>query len=419
MSGGPPPPPSLRCGEARRSHSGGGRSRPLGLRPATLLACATTLWCCQSATVHAAGLTSAEPLAHAYDLILDARFDEAEQALRQACGASVSPAPAPACQVLQAVSQYWQILFDPEDQSHDAAFLATANAAIVSAEAWAARDPKRAEAWFYVGGAYGARVLLRELRNQLFAAARDGKRIHDSLQQAVTLDPSLQDAYFGLGLYHYYAAIAPTAAKVLRWLLFLPGGDRAGGLKEMAQTQNRGMLLQGEADYQLHLIDLWYEHQPMTALRLVEGLQSRYPHNPLFALRVAVIQSDYFHNAQASLQTYHAVLDAARGGRAAYPALAEVNARLGMAQQLDLLCESEQAIEALRAVIELKPSSPYSALARAYYQLGVADDRIGRRPDAVAAYRSALAAMPSDDRLQLGDRVREGLKRQPITRACR
>ena len=157
----------------------------------------------------------------------------------------------------------------------------TNNAAIASAEAWAAREPKRAEAWFYVGGAYGTRVLLRgELRNELFAAARDGKRIHDSLQQAVTLDPSLQDAYFGLGLYHYYAAIAPTAARMLRWLLFLPGGDRAGGLKEMAQTQNRGMLLQGEADYQLHLIYLWYEHQPMTALRLAEGLRSRYPHNP-------------------------------------------------------------------------------------------------------------------------------------------
>ena len=34
---------------------------------------------------------------HAVDLILDARFDEVDQALRQACGASPIPAPAPAC----------------------------------------------------------------------------------------------------------------------------------------------------------------------------------------------------------------------------------------------------------------------------------------------------------------------------------
>jgi len=58
-------------------------------------------------------------------------------------------------------------------------------------------------------------------------------------------------------------------------------------------------------------------------------------------------------------------------------------------------------------------------LARAYYQLGVALDRSGKRSEALAAYRSALAAIPSDDRLQLGPKVREGLKRAAIGRICR
>ena len=39
--------------------------------------------------LQASGLTAPEPLAKAYDLILDARFDEADQQLTQACG----PAP--------------------------------------------------------------------------------------------------------------------------------------------------------------------------------------------------------------------------------------------------------------------------------------------------------------------------------------
>ena len=282
------------------------------------------------------------------------------------------------------------------------------------------REPKRAEAWFYVGGAYGTRVLMRGmLRDELLSAARDGKRIHDALRQSVALDPSLQDAYFGLGLYHYYAAIAPAAARVLRVLFLLPAGDRAGGLREMQQTQNRGMLLRGEADYQLHLIYLWYEHQPMTALKLIEGLQIRYPHNPLFALRAAIIQNDAFHNTQASLQIYRSLLDAARAGRVAYPGLTEVNARLGMAQELDVLCDTEHAIEQLRIVIASKPAAPYSSLARAYYQMAASLDRAGRRADAVAAYRSALAAIPSDDRLQLGPKVRDGLKRAAIGRICR
>ena len=365
--------------------------------------------------LHAAGLTAPEPLAHVYELILDARFDEAHRQLQQAC----PPAPEAACQVLDAVSDYWQVLLDPEDSSRDPQLLGKINTSIETAESWAAREPARAEAWFYVGGSYGTRVLLRGLRDQYLAAARDGKRIHDSLRRAVTIDPTLKDAYFGLGLYHYYAAVAPTAARVLRFLLLLPAGDRAGGLKEMEQTRSQGVLLGGEADYQLHLIYLWYEHQPMLALRLVAGLRTRYPDNPIFYLRLASVQSDYLHNNRASLQTYQALLDAAREGRVASPAISEVNARLGMAAQMDALCDTDRALEQLRAVIASQPTAPYAAVARAQYQMGLLYDRVGRRSNAISAYNSALAANPSDDRLQLNSRVRAAIRRPMIARACR
>ena len=137
-----------------------------------------------TAPLQAAGLTAPEPLAKAYDLILDARFDEADQQLKQACG----PTPQVGCDVLRVVSLYWQLLFDPENTARDQAILARVNAAIASAETWVAREPQRGEAWFYLGGAYGTRVLMRDLRGQLLAAARDGKRIHDALQQALKLD---------------------------------------------------------------------------------------------------------------------------------------------------------------------------------------------------------------------------------------
>jgi tetratricopeptide (TPR) repeat protein len=370
--------------------------------------------------LYAAGLTSPELLAKAYQLILDARFEDAERQLKQACGdAAGNRAPLPACEVLGAVSGYWQVLLDPENTSRDAALMKRINASIASAEAWAAREPGRAEAWFYLGGSYGTRVLLRGLRAQYLAAARDGKRIHDSLQQSVRLDPTLQDAYFGLGLYHYYAAIAPTAARVLRFLLLLPGGDRAGGLREMEQTRSRGMLLREEADYQLHLIYLWYERQPMTALRLIEGLRARYPHNPIFPLRLATVQSDYLRNHRAALDTYRALFDAARAGRVAAPAMSEVHARLGMAHEMDMLCDTERAIEQLRAVVAQKPAAPYAAIGRAHYQLGVVYDRTGRRSDAIDAYQRALAALPVDDRLTLVEKTRAALKRPPAARACR
>jgi tetratricopeptide (TPR) repeat protein len=363
----------------------------------------------------AAGLTAPEPLARAYELILEARFDDAERHLKSAC----PPAPQPGCDVIGAVNDYWRLLLDPDETSHDPALLERINGAIASTEAWVAREPKRAEAWFYLGGAYGTRVLLRGQRGQYLAAARDGKRIHDSLQLAIALDPSIGDAYFGLGLYHYYAAIAPRAARILSMLMFLPGGNRAGGLKEMEQTRSKGMLLRGEADYQLHLIYLWYERQHMTALRLIEALRARYPTNPVLYLRLADVQSLYIRNHQAALNTYRSMFDEARAGRLGMAAMSEVHARLGMAHEMDALCDSARAIEQLNAIIALKPAAPYGALARAYYQLGVAHDRAGRRSDAMAAYQRARAVNPRDDRLRMREKIRAGIARAPATRGCR
>src|SRR4029078_2482730 len=125
------------------------------------------------------------------------------------------------------------------------------NAAIAETEAWTAAEPGTAQAWFYAGAASSVRVQWRVVRAQRLAAARDGKHIKDALEQALALDPGLQDAYFGIGLYHYYAGVAPMAAKLLRCMLLLPGGDREAGLREMLRARS-GQVLRSEADYQLH-----------------------------------------------------------------------------------------------------------------------------------------------------------------------
>ena len=197
-------------------------------------------------------LRGVDGLARAYDFILEARFDQVDQELKRACG----PAPAEACDVLAATALWWRILLDPENRALDDEFSAAVERAIERADAWVTRAPRDAEAWFYLGGAYAARVQWRVLRNEKLSAARDGKRIRDALEEAIALDPSLDDAYFGMGMYKYYAAVAPAVARFLRTLLLLPGGNREEGLREMLRARNKGRLLQGEADYQLHIIYL-------------------------------------------------------------------------------------------------------------------------------------------------------------------
>jgi tetratricopeptide (TPR) repeat protein len=307
------------------------------------------------------GLTAAPVVAHAYDLILNADFSGLTAALPATC----PPAPRVACTGLEALSLWWQIHLDPANRSMDAAFLAKVNAAIAAAEQWTAAEPSRAEAWFYLGAAYGARAQFRVYRVERLSAARDGKRIKQSLERAVALDPAMHDAEFGIGMYRYYADVAPAVFRFLRWLLLLPGGDRVQGLQQLERAAARGELVRGEAQYQIHVIYLWYENKFREALQIIRDLQARYPRNPLFRQVEAEILDGYFHDPAASLAASERLVALASSGAVNRADLADTVARLNIATQSIALKQTGRAIAELDALIARGPTAPADAMTRA------------------------------------------------------
>jgi hypothetical protein len=254
-----------------------------------------------------AALTGREKLAAVYDSILSARFDRADAELASTC----PPAPAEACKVLLAVSTWWRIQIDPDNRSRDRLLNDRAKAAEQAADAWTERDPKNAEAWFYLAGSYAPLVQWQVLRGERLGAARNGNRIREALERALQIDPTMADAHFGIGVYEYYADVAPGAAKVVRWLMFLPGGDRVKGLQAIDTTRRSGDLFRGEADFQRYVIDIWYEHKPDEALAILRSLDARYPNNPLFLQRVAETYNTYLHDTRASADAWQTLIDRA------------------------------------------------------------------------------------------------------------
>jgi tetratricopeptide (TPR) repeat protein len=378
-------------------------------------------------------LRGVDGLVRAYDFILDARFDQVEPELRKACKpeppvlaqsaagsrglAQGAPAPTEACEVLAATALWWRVQLDPHSRALDPELAAAIDRAITATEAWVDRAPADAEAWFYMGAAYAVRVQWSVLRGEKLSAARDGKRILEALEEALALDPTIDDAYFGMGMYKYYADVAPAAARVLRFLLLLPGGDRTLGLEQMQRARTRGRLLQGEADYQLSIIYLWYEDQTPRAINLLEALHEHYPGNPLFLSQIAHIQEAYQHDITASLATWRTLLAAAREQRANLPELAEAQARLGIAGMLEALHQTDHAIEQLEAVIERRPTAPFGALPLAYLRLGEAHDRLGARAEAISAYRMAQSLAPSPDPHDIRDAAAARLRQAPEAKA--
>ena len=318
------------------------------------------------ATLRAAPLSEAPRLAAVYDAILAARFDDVRALLTETC----PPAPLEACRALTLASEWWQIQLNPNSRSLDASFERASRAAFDSVGRWTEREPRRAEAWFYAAAALGPLVQWRILRGQRLSAAREGKTIKSALERALELDPTLQDAHFGIGLYRYYADVVPAGFKLLRWLLLLPGGDRARGLREMLQAREQGVLLPGEIDFQLHWLYLWYEHRPERALELLRVLDERYPSNPMFLQRIAEVQHEYFHDHAESATTWQKLLARDRDG-------VTKNPRLAFAQ----------------------------------LQLGSELEHVGRLDLAITAYRRATTLTSSDDPDGVRERARSALKR--------
>jgi tetratricopeptide (TPR) repeat protein len=177
----------------------------------------------------------------------------------------------------------------------------------------------------------------------------------------------------------------------------------------MMRARSGGQLLRSEADYQLHLIYRWYEKQTPRALELLATLDERHPRNPHFSQQTAEIQ-DFASDHAASLATWQALLERARDRRVAAADMTTARARLGVALELYHEGQAEAAVPYLRAVIDDRPRAPIGAPAVAQLQLGYVYDRLGRRQDAIAAYRAALAINPAGDPLQLESRARAALR---------
>ena len=269
------------------------------------------LWLLSLAAPADAALTGSAKLAAVYESILSAQFDRADAQTREAC----PPAPSEACLVLGVVSQWWRIQIDPTNSDRDRLLNERAQASIKAADAWTKREPRNAEAWFYLAGSYAPLVQWQVLRKERVSAARNGNRIRAALEESLRLAPPLADAHFGIGVYEYYADVASAGAKVFRWLLFLPGGDRVKGLEAIAETRRNGALLRSEAEYQLYVIDIWYEHKPAEALELLKALDARYPTNPLFLQRIAEMYDEYLHDARASAGAWQTLVDRANRDR--------------------------------------------------------------------------------------------------------
>ena len=167
--------------------------------------------------------------------------------------------------------------------SDDVADLALADKVARLAEAGIAQLDT-AEMELYAGLGYASRARLLALRFEKMPVAHAGVEARKHLLRCLELDPQMADAYLGLGLYNYYVDTLSAMAKILRFFMGIPGGDKHVGLRQLEIASSKGELTQLEARFNMARSLRNYDFDYARAKQAATPLVTEYPGNCIFLL---------------------------------------------------------------------------------------------------------------------------------------
>jgi hypothetical protein len=186
----------------------------------------------------------------------------------------------------------------PADAQDDAE-LALADKVTRLAEAGIARSDT-AEMELYAGLGYASRARLLGLRYEKISVARAGVEGRKHLLRCLELDPNMADADLGLGLYNYYVDTLSSLAKILRFFMGIPGGDKRVGLQQLETAATKGELTQMEARFNMAKNLRNYDRDDARAAQAAAPLIAEYPENSVFLLLIGDIEQKLGHNDVAA-----------------------------------------------------------------------------------------------------------------------
>ena len=226
--------------------------------------------------------------------IYDIKFNQAEKTFREL----IADYPDhPAGRFFLAMIDWWKILLNPDDESHDDIFFQKLEDVIYQCDQLLDDNPENVDALFFKGGAIGFRGRLRSLRESWLKAADDGREALPIVERASNLDPNNKDVQLGFGIYDYYASVIPDQYPLMKPLMiFFPSGDKEKGLRELKITAENGRYAKYEARYFLMTLYYNYENNPSRAYEYASMLNSEFPDNPVFERwkgRIAARKGDY------------------------------------------------------------------------------------------------------------------------------
>jgi hypothetical protein len=262
----------------------------------------------------AAGIVLSPEAANALDQIYNGDTDGA---IATARGIEQAQPDSPVGYLLEDEAQWWKTYcaaceikwgmldaYKRGKKPEDAAYFALADKAIQLARAQIAKSDT-AEMHVYVEIGFALKARLYSLRDQKRDVAHAGVAARSECLRALQLDPDMADATAGLGLYNYYVDTLSGIAKVLRFFMGIPGGNKDEGIRQMKIGMERGAFLAVDSRFYLAKNLRTYDRHYDEAAQIAEPLAARYPRNPTFLLLLGNLNQELGRNAKAA-EYFHA-----------------------------------------------------------------------------------------------------------------
>ncbi len=318
----------------------------------------------------------------------------------------------PAPPFVKAAALWWQVSLDLTDTRHDAELNRLLDLCIARCERTLSARGADFEADFLLFGALGYKARFQAARGNYWRAGNIALKTLGPLKRGMKNKAQLIEFLFGSGLYNYFVVWYGEYRPIVRPLLGLfPSGDKALGLRELEASAAQRNYTQIESSLFLTEIYLFSERDYVRAERHARALHTRYPQHTLFAYYLA--RSLYHQGRHAEAR---AVVQPLVDGYPVHEPAAPV--RLSGTRVTTQQFAQAGLLMGELALAEGKNAEALAYLDRAYratlllgwednewtakilFERGRAQDRLGRRADALWSYRTCLGVddVPRDVR---------------------
>ncbi len=267
-------------------------------------------------------------------------------------------------------------------------FEAKALESIKAAEKYLKGHPDDPDALFILGASHGMFGRLAIVQRRWLEAFGHGRASMKFVRRAVKLEPELYDAVLGLGMFDYYVATIPKFAGWLAKIVL--GGDRERGLKQIRLAAEKGRYAKVTAQMilvEIHLEDPFGAYDPAEGLRLMREVHARYPGSAMLdtAYISALYEGKQLDEAVREAREYQ---DRVKAGR--YPAMNLAGSHALLGTLLWASGDMDAALSEFNAGSEAR-SVRTKWMVWSRVRAGQVLDALGRRPEALVAYKAAYA----------------------------